>query len=256
MFKVIGLGRSQSAQSSDARQGKASGFTLIELLVVIAIIALLAAILFPVFARARENARKSSCANNFKQIGLGLAQYVQDFDESYPYSRCNGYPGAGANWVPWHVMVQPYIKSVQAFKCPSNTQTTGLNNSSSTTAPTLPGGIGYPKSYVANGTRTNGPMWDAGSRNLADIGKPAQVILVVELNNRADPEYWGGDPTAGSYWFQAHLNQTNMLFCDGHVKSMKAVPTSTPVNMWAYDNGALTSYLVTDIPKLEAKLEQ
>src|SRR5687768_1565205 len=74
------------AQFSDYRrkQRLAAGFTLIELLVVIAIIALLAAILFPVFARARENARKTSCLSNMKQIGLGISQYTQDFDETVP----------------------------------------------------------------------------------------------------------------------------------------------------------------------------
>ena len=75
----------------------AKGFTLIELLVVIAIIALLAAILFPVFARARENARKSSCSNNLKQIGVAVMQYVQDYDETFPhqhwFSGCNEFNG-------------------------------------------------------------------------------------------------------------------------------------------------------------------
>src|SRR5688500_12861258 len=89
------------------------GFTLIELLVVIAIIALLAAILFPVFARARENARKSSCQNNLKQIGLGIKQYVQDYDEMYPM-RGNAIGN-------WQQQIFPYIKTTQLFACPSNT---------------------------------------------------------------------------------------------------------------------------------------
>lgn len=93
-------------------------FTLIELLVVIAIIAILAAILFPVFARARENARRTSCGSNLKQIGLGLTQYAQDYDGWTPGSVTGGQPptGAGASWP---TMIQPYIKSSQLFVCPS-----------------------------------------------------------------------------------------------------------------------------------------
>src|SRR5437867_12863837 len=89
------------------------GFTLIELLVVIAIIAILAAILFPVFGRARENARRSSCQSNLKQVGLGFMQYVQDYDELMP-NRLLGN-------VDLHTRLQPYIKSTQIFNCPSQT---------------------------------------------------------------------------------------------------------------------------------------
>lgn len=98
------------------------GFTLIELLVVIAIIAILAAILFPVFARARENARKSSCQNNLKQLALGFKQYINDFDERYPLvaSEATG----SATGVPpygWADSLQPYIKNTQVYQCPSDT---------------------------------------------------------------------------------------------------------------------------------------
>jgi type II secretory pathway pseudopilin PulG len=91
---------------------------LIELLVVIAIIAILAAILFPVFGRARENARRSSCQSNLKQIGLGILQYTQDYDEKLVPFR-NAAPAANT---PWAHHIQPYIKSVQLFKCPSQYQ--------------------------------------------------------------------------------------------------------------------------------------
>lgn len=94
-------------------------FTLIELLVVIAIIAILAAILFPVFARARENARRSSCQSNMKQIGLGILQYVQDYDERFPLAV----NPAGSIPVGWADEIQPYVKSIQLYQCPSDTAT-------------------------------------------------------------------------------------------------------------------------------------
>jgi prepilin-type N-terminal cleavage/methylation domain-containing protein len=100
-------------------------FTLIELLVVIAIIAILAAILFPVFAQARAKARQTMCLSNTKQIGLGLMQYVQDYDETYPMSRYGG-PGSGifegqTNTPSWPILILPYVKNVGVFACPSDT---------------------------------------------------------------------------------------------------------------------------------------
>ncbi len=93
-------------------QKSVGGFTLIELLVVIAIIAILAAILFPVFARARENARRTSCLSNMKQIGLGLEQYKQDYDGVFPFSR-----SSAGDWYTGYM--HPYIKSTQVIVCPS-----------------------------------------------------------------------------------------------------------------------------------------
>jgi prepilin-type N-terminal cleavage/methylation domain-containing protein/prepilin-type processing-associated H-X9-DG protein len=91
------------------------GFTLIELLVVIAIIAILAAILMPVFARAREKARQASCTSNLKQISLALSMYAQDYDGFMPPSQL---PSTGLNFS-WPTMVYPYIKNAQVFVCPS-----------------------------------------------------------------------------------------------------------------------------------------
>lgn len=99
------------------------GFTLIELLVVIAIIAILAAILFPVFARARENARKSSCQNNLKQLALGFKQYINDFDERFPLVAVVNTASPNTTYAPpygWADALQPYIRNTQVYQCPSD----------------------------------------------------------------------------------------------------------------------------------------
>src|SRR6056297_3918167 len=100
------------------------GFTLIELLVVIAIIAILAAILFPVFAQARAKARQASCMSNLKQLGLGFEMYAQDYDEMLPvwgYGNIdNAENGPDEGFYSWDTVLEPYIKNVQILKCPSN----------------------------------------------------------------------------------------------------------------------------------------
>lgn len=113
-----------SSENLSRRSDRRNGFTLIELLVVIAIIALLAAILFPVFARARENARRTSCQSNLKQISLGFIQYVQDYDETYPGASL----WDGVVWQGWPLEIQPYLKSDQILQCPSEpTKAPGSN---------------------------------------------------------------------------------------------------------------------------------
>ena len=90
-------------------------FTLIELLVVIAIIAILAAILFPVFAQAREKARQTSCLSNVKQIMLGEMMYAQDYEETHSFTW-----GWAPTWEPWHQQINPYIKNQNVWACPSD----------------------------------------------------------------------------------------------------------------------------------------
>jgi prepilin-type N-terminal cleavage/methylation domain-containing protein/prepilin-type processing-associated H-X9-DG protein len=96
---------------------KRNAFTLIELLVVIAIIAILASILFPVFARSRENARAASCLSNMKQMGLAIEMYKQDYDGWYPYGSRKD-PGVVTDW--YHAFLDPYIKNDQVIYCPSD----------------------------------------------------------------------------------------------------------------------------------------
>ena len=225
-------------------------FTLIELLVVIAIIAILAAILFPVFGRARENARRSSCQSNLKQIGLGIAQYTQDFDESYPLANMGG-PS-------WRQLMQPYLKSTQIFACPSNT-TNSTNSDAAIAAGNHPA---IPESYAANAhvmipelALTGG----ASPQKLAVINSPATKIMVAEsTNSRA----WDalspviGFPDAantGATWlsefgFAGHLQTANFLFADGHVKALRPLATITTSNMWGQFNGADQTGVSADCP--------
>src|SRR5665811_2289537 len=110
------------------QMSKRRGFTLIELLVVIAIIAILAAILFPVFAKAREKARQTACLSNMKQLGLGFIQYIQDNDSVYPCT--NGNPNT--TLPSWDAQIYPYVKSTGVYKCPDDpTQASGTKSTMS-----------------------------------------------------------------------------------------------------------------------------
>ncbi len=171
------------------------GFTLIELLVVIAIIAILAAILFPVFARAREKARQSTCLSNVKQIMLGVLMYAQDYDERL-------IPGALNTWE-WHVFLTPYLKNVQVLYCPSK----------------LPG-MGYGWNYSEFGYYhdSHGTGW---ATKLAEIDKPAEAILLgdcedKEARNRNYSRYLY--KRSATLLPARHNGGGNMGLCDGHAK--------------------------------------
>ncbi len=239
------------------------GFTLIELLVVIAIIAILAAILFPVFGRARENARRSSCQSNLKQIGIGILQYVQDYDETYPQAAQRGGELLG-----WAQLIQPYIKSYQIFQCPSES-TQGI----------IPVHAYFPAGdqtdYFLNGLIGDppGPDYLIGVR-LPKLENPALGIMAGDTNPTLDAgggqfsgnqryattAYYNGKISSnGAYCYGIigtvasgnygcedlvtidrkgagirHLDGANYLFADGHAKYQKLTQmwgAGTPLNV-------------------------
>ncbi len=233
------------------------GFTLIELLVVIAIIAILAAILFPVFQKVRENARRATCQSNMKQIGLATLQYVQDYDEDCVPRTVNVNNNEGH---PWEQLVQPYIKSENVFQCPSNPRK-DLNQYSAD------GSISGFVSYSANHDGSIRDVKDPASGNIpplayAAIVSPAQTIDVVEFTGQYTDFY----PDAGyftifSYYtsdpgqpygvlFAGHTGFSNYLFSDGHVKSLRPYATldkadggSNDNNLWRVDGDSYTHAL-------------
>ena len=225
-----------------------SAFTLIELLVVIAIIAILAAILFPVFARARENARRASCQSNLKQVCLGVKQYTQDYDEKFPQAvRTSGGSNNG-----WAEVIQPYVKSTQVYQCPSDT---GAPN-------TTPGIAGYTDYWYNAALSWNGnmttPRWDS-SVSEAALSYSSLTVMAGDGNGTADHSTSvyrstgcstsGKDTESGaapgvatpstnfcltSYLVSGagtgyggaykHMDGIVLAFADGHVKWSKGIP--------------------------------
>lgn len=208
-------------------------FTLIELLVVIAIIALLGAILFPVFARAKESARRTGCLSNCKQLGLGTMLYADDYDEMLPppyqfnVGRLSDWKTASFYGQPflWMDCVLPYVKNYQIFACPSRPND----------------GVGFDEGWMGVGTRAIGyainkliePHWTGrDAKNLSGIVNPSGKLLFLECY-RGD---WQVMPNmvlhvaiVGS---QVHNEMENFVYFDGHAKSLRARQTVNPHSLW------------------------
>ena len=216
------------------------GFTLIELLVVIAIIAILAAILFPVFAQARERARQGVCLSNQKQIGTAIMMYVQDYGETYPlYST---YPSEALHW---YDMINPYVKASNGkssiFVCPSVSQTFAVSNLSAGYAANYLHVIQYPREFNWGKSlkwytdRNNGPATGAS------IARPADTIMIADAEAECGKEQGAGwaaiycpiELPKGPDWAKAncvdktwalakrHSGGGTYLMADGHAKWMR-----------------------------------
>ena len=248
------------------------GFTLIELLVVIAIIAILAAILFPVFARAREKARQTSCLSNCKQLGLGVMMYVQDYDDTYPRTSYLG--GDGVSDYTWTIVVQPYVKNVQIFRCPSDPNpcppcVNGTTNyvqvplfsylpnynvmCAHDWAPVSEGTIVAPADTIMLSERrplfdktTGAPMSSWKGCSAFNPDQPKTPYVFATMQDAISGLAAATNPTTGQAYdnkniatqiyrtnWEAHCGGENFMFADGHAKWMKLDATLDPNNfLW------------------------
>lgn len=183
------------------------GFTLIELLVVIAIIAILAAILFPVFAQAREKARATSCLSNLKQVGTGIMMYAQDYDESYPIARQMhaAVGGDRPDWAAytWRESIGPYIKNgvTTIDWAPWQNKQTSYGAGSVWKCPSKPDSndVLLEHNFIINELANVGGTWTGTSKSMSELDAPANLVIVFE---GGVIDEWGspGDTPASQWW--------------------------------------------------------
>jgi len=212
-----------------------AGFTLIELLVVIAIIAILAAILFPVFARAREKARQSSCLNNVKQIALAFAMYTQDYDEMCvgriiytPGTVYRPYYQANGTYLSWQDLLYPYVMNRQVFVCPSADRGLWYGGYGWNC------GLGYSLNHP-DPTRTG---WEYDGVKISEMPYPAETWCVADaaaygVQGYLTTAYHVNTPGGYEPWDPIrHNGGSNFAFCDGHAKWVTYGRFSTIKHKW------------------------
>lgn len=197
------------------------GFTLIELLVVIAIIAILAAILFPVFSRAREKARQTSCLSNMKQIGLAASMYTTDYDECYPMSIYL----SGSIAITYYHELMPYIKNTQILVCPSNKHRIGMIELQALLpvplAPGIDDWVGYNGNYAVIEDGPNNVLTGADDPviSVGELPYTSETIFMADGEIEFQPDLFNS-PVVDD-----HNEGFNAAFCDGHAKWTKCIET-------------------------------
>ena len=218
---------------------KRQGFTLIELLVVIAIIAILAAILFPIFVAAKANARQTQCANNMRQIGKAVQIYADAWDGMYPANRFNLFPTRRN----WKHAIRPYVSSRGVYVCPSNDAYWRPKPG------TMDETGDFPISYGYNGLIFFEYFRNGAGCKMSQIRDSSRTIYVLETRgtypdlgpwmlNDNDNTSPGRDPHVydakrGMGFFQIHTSKrANWLFCDLHTAALTVPQTCVPHNLW------------------------